>query len=172
MTYQAARIWIVKWSLAVIAAYGAALLIAPALRYPLEPSQSIQLLQMLLPIFLGYLASAIVFVFEGQRRADPTGQPELLGLLARGPFLVTIILSIALFGAFWAANSTDVKGERLMRFSYDTLTSGFAAIMGIHTFVTSALVAYLFGQEKKAIQDASDQEVREALERGVASGQN
>ncbi|XSC43475.1 hypothetical protein ACF1BQ_036845 [Bradyrhizobium sp. RDT10] len=154
MTYQAARIWIVKWSLVILAVYGAALLLAPALRYPLEFTQSIQLLQMLFPVFLGYLASATVFVFEGEEGTDRNRQTKLLSMLTRGPFLVTFVLSLALFLAFWLAHSTDINAERMVRFSFDTFTSAFALIIGIHTAVTSALVAYLFGQEKKEIREA------------------
>jgi hypothetical protein len=106
---------------------------------------------LLFPIFLGYLASAVVFLFEGKLETSAPLDPDLLSLLTRGPFYATIALAIALFASFWYANSTDIPGSTLLRFPYPVFSSAFSAIVGIHTATTSALVAYLFGQEKRIL---------------------
>ena len=147
MTVQQARKWIVYWSLGLIAFYGVFFLLAPVLRYPLDFSQSAQLIQIIFPVFLGYLATAIVFAFEG--RAVKARAPDLLAPLTKGPFLVSCGLSVALFVAFWFSNSTDSPVRPTTPMLFEVFSSLFAAIMGIYTATTSALVAYLFGAERQ-----------------------
>ena len=147
MTIQESRRWIVHWSLGLIALYGVFFLLALVLHYPLVFEQSAQMLQIIFPIFLGYLATAIVFAFEG--REVETRAPDLLGPLTKGPFLVSLLLSIALFVAFWVADSTHSSAQPTTPMTFDVFSSLFAAIVGIHTATTSALVAYLFGAERR-----------------------
>lgn len=146
MTIQESRRWIVHWSLGLIALYGVFFLLAPVFHYPLGFDQSAQMLQIIFPIFLGYLATAIVFAFEG--RDVETRAPDLLGPLTRGPFFVSLVLSVALFFAFWVADSTHSSAQAATPMKFDVFSSLFAAIVGIHTATTSALVADLFGAER------------------------
>jgi hypothetical protein len=148
MTVQQARKWIVNWSLSLIAFYGVFFLLAPLLRYPLEFSQSAQLIQVIFPVFLGYLATAIVFAFEG--KDVETRAPDLLASLTKGPFLVSLILSVTLFVAFWFSNSPDSPVRPTTPMLFEIFSSLFAAIIGIYTATTSALVAYLFGTERRS----------------------
>jgi hypothetical protein len=148
MTIQEARKWIVNWSLGLITFYGVFFLLSPFLRYPLEFDQSAQLAQIIFPLFLGYLATAVVFAFEGHE--VETVAPYLLASLTKGPFLVSLVLSLVLFVVFWLANSTDSPVGRANIMEFPTFSALFAAIIGIHTATTSALVAYLFGKETRA----------------------
>lgn len=149
LTTQDARKWIVHWSLGLITFYGVFFILAPSLRvYPLEFDEGAQLIEIIFPVFLGSLATAVVFAFEG--REVETNAPDLLASLTRGPFFVSLILSLALFSAFWLANSTYSPVSAARPMMYGTFSALFAAITGIYTATTSALVAYLFGVEKKA----------------------
>ena len=66
MTYEQARLWLVWSSLVLIVGYGLILIAAPTLGFPLTFDESIQLLQIIFPLFLGYVSSAVVFVFQGR----------------------------------------------------------------------------------------------------------
>ncbi|MBY3074814.1 hypothetical protein HFO71_31380 [Rhizobium laguerreae] len=149
MTYKDARKWIVTWSFGLMTVYGAVFIVGPALRYPLAFDQSIQLLQIVFPLFLGYLSTAIVFMFEGTDAPPAIATPELLGLLTKGPFVAASIMSLALFVAFWIANSTDSGSALSDSMSFETFSSIFSLVIGIYTATTSALVAYLFKKERQ-----------------------
>ncbi|WP_157783722.1 hypothetical protein [Bradyrhizobium liaoningense] len=133
--------------MSLIAFYGVFFLLAPLLRFPLDFSDAAPLIQVIFPVFLGYLATAIVFAFEG--KDVETRAPDLLASLTKGPLLVSLILSVALFVAFWLSNSTDSPVRPAKPMPFEVFSSLFAAIIGIHTATTSALVAYLFGSERR-----------------------
>lgn len=144
MTYVRARMNLVKSSLAMISLYGLFLILCPVTAYPLFFDQAFQILQIIVPLFLGYLSSAVVFVMQGEPD-DQNQVSELLGLLVIWPFRVVFMLLFALFFAFGYANwPTDTLPTGAINFGFDLLSSMVSFILGIHTAVTSALVAYLF----------------------------
>lgn len=149
MTYNTARKWIVQSSLVVITLYGIFLIIAPATHYPLEFDQALQILQVLFPLFIGYLSSAVVFIFQGKDITKDLKVPDLLGYLVKGPFIVVSILIAAALLAFGISNwptEGNVSGEGM---SFDNLSTLTSLILGIHTGTTSSLVLYLFKQEER-----------------------
>jgi hypothetical protein len=81
MTVDGARRWIIITSLVVTGLAFAFLVAAPPLGYPLGWDQSQRIIEILLPVFLGYLGTATHFVFH-------TGnQDKQLHLGSRAPLL-------------------------------------------------------------------------------------
>jgi hypothetical protein len=149
MTVKAARMWIVKWSLLLISFYGIFFIMAPIAPYPLGYKESVQLIELIFPLFLGYLSTAVVFTFEG--KDVETYTTDLLGALTKGPFFVATALSLALFTSYWFSQSTLSPLALSRPMEFETFSSLFSAILGIYTATTSALVAYLFGFEKQQV---------------------
>ena len=93
MTYNAARKWLVLSSLVMLAIYGAFLILAPVTPYPLEYEQARQLLQVIFPLFIGYLSSAVVFVFQGEDITTNLQISPMFDGLVKGPFIVVFFLA-------------------------------------------------------------------------------
>jgi hypothetical protein len=149
MKYAEARLWIVKTSLLIMAVFGSLLIISPSTKYPLTYDQAISVFQIILPLFVGYLSTAIVFLTT--RRTPPNPGPTqefsaLLSLLVRGPvFLMALLLSIAfiVFGVEnWPSTNQPSSG-----FEFGLLSNLVSFILSINAATTSALVAWLFKVE-------------------------
>ena len=149
MTYNSARKWLVLSSLVMLGLYGFFLIIAPVTSYPLEYEQALQLLQVLFPLFIGYLSAAVVFVFQGDDITSNLEVSPLLGSLVKGPFLLVFLLIATVFCAFgisnWPSESAGI-GEGM---PFDMLSTITSLILAIHTGTTSSLVFYLFKSEQK-----------------------
>src|SRR5260221_5727424 len=97
MTFEKARLWLVTSSLILLTGYGLILIAAPAFGFPLSYDEALQLLHMVFPLFLGYLSSAILFVFQAQEPDRNLAVSDLLRLLVKGPFYVSTLLSLLIF---------------------------------------------------------------------------
>ena len=147
MTTHVARKWLIYASLGTTATAFVFFIIAPVLRFPLTFEQSIRILEIVLPVFLGYLGTATHFVLRGSqtpRRESilPRGKGELLALLVRGPVIVFVIATISAIVAFGVSNSTSASPGSGM--SVDTLAVILTAALGLLTVSTNLLVASLF----------------------------
>ena len=69
MGKEAARVWLVKASLIVTTLTFVFFIVAPAFNFPLSFGEAIRLLEIVAPVFLGYLGSATQFLFLKDRRA-------------------------------------------------------------------------------------------------------
>jgi hypothetical protein len=152
MTYAVARLWLIKNSLLIMAFFGSALLVAPATRYPLSFEQAISLLQIVLPLFIGYLSTAIVFLTSREaplKRGPAREFSSILAHLVKGPvWLVALFLSIALivFGIVnWPKPESQPSG-----FDFGLLSNLVSFILSISAATTSALVAWLFKVETES----------------------
>jgi len=145
MTKQAARIWLIKASLSITGVTFVFFLLSPALGYPLSFEQSIRLLEIVTPVFLGYLGSATTFLFGKETQmSDVTirGPKELLQLLVKGPVYVFGIATLAAMVAFGYSNRTDALSGSGM--SVDLLAGGISAALGLLAVTTNIIVSYLF----------------------------
>jgi ABC-type dipeptide/oligopeptide/nickel transport system permease component len=147
MSYDAARIWLTTRSLLMISGFGLAYIIAPATRFPLSFEQALSVLQIVFPLFLGYLASAVVFVTKQDKKASEV-MSGFLRVLITWPFYVVALLSFAIFFAFGVSNWPSETANTGHGMSFDTMSSLISLVLGIHTATTSALIAYLFKLEK------------------------
>src|ERR1700722_9372186 len=96
MTVRQARIFIVKTSLAGTAATFLFFVIGKPLGYPLSWSQVQRLIEIVLPVFLGYLGAASLYVFSQKTATDDVSfsdDQELAGLILKGAvWAFTLIL--------------------------------------------------------------------------------
>jgi hypothetical protein len=104
MTYDQARLWLITRSLVMITSFGLIFILAPATPYPLGFDQALAILQMIFPLFLGYLSSAVVFVTTPPTRAGKEPLTDLVSVLVKWPFYVVVILCVAVLAAFGARN--------------------------------------------------------------------
>jgi len=157
MTVHVARKWLIYASLATTAAAFIFFLMAPVLGFPLTFDQAIRLLEILLPVFLGYLGTATHFILrepETQARGSiaSRGRGELLTLLVRGPVIVFALATIAAIVAFGMSNSESAEPGSGM--SVDTLAVILTAVLGVLTVSTNLLVASLFPSKERAVPSA------------------
>jgi hypothetical protein len=147
MTVDAARKWLVFSSLSITGGLLVFFLLAPAAGYPILFAQSLRVLEVLLPTFLGYIGTAAFFVFRADSSADlavfrKTSAP-LVGMLIRGPVLVFSLSLTVLIIAFGIMNSPAAPpGSGI---SFDQLTAGVSVILGLLAVTTNVAISYLFG---------------------------
>ena len=147
MTVEGARKWLVVSSLSVTGLIFVFFLFAPAIGFPVIFSQSLGILEVVLPVFLGYLVSAATFVFRSNTVPDELvfrrDASSLVGLLIRGPLVVFAAALVALIAAFGVTNSPSASPGSGM--SVDQLTAGISVILGLLAVTTNVAVSYLFG---------------------------
>lgn len=149
MSYSESRMFLVKSSLGMITFYGLFLILCPISRYPLFFEQSFQIIQIIIPLFLGYLSTAVVFITQ-EDRDDSSNISELLLVLVKWPFKVVFLLLLALFFSFGYANwPSNTPPSGALNFGFELLSSMVSFLLGIHTAITSALVAYMFKIEQE-----------------------
>ena len=157
MTVDGARKWIIATSLVATGLVFVFFLVAPPLGFPLEWDQAQRVIEILLPVFLGYLGTATHFLFHSNK---PEVQPavefqnSLLGLLIRGPIIVFAIACSAVLFAFGYANRSSASAGSGM--SIDQLAWAFTAALGILAVTSSVAVSYLFSLGEKAGPQASE----------------
>jgi hypothetical protein len=137
--------------LLITAALGTFLLVAPVTRYPLAFDQAISVLQVIMPLFVGYLSTAIVFVttMRAPTHKGPKGEfNSLLVVLIKGPlYLVAGLLAVS-FVVFGASN-WPTEGSPTSGFEFGLLSNLISFILSISSATTSALVAWLFKVESE-----------------------
>jgi hypothetical protein len=145
MTIFQARKLIIWTSLGSTAAVFVFFVVGPPLGFPLGWDQVQRVIEIVLPVFLGYLGTATHFLFK---KSDPDSDPELgekaplLGLLIRGPLLVFGLAFTAILFAFGYSNRANAKPDSGM--SVDQLAWALTAALGILTASTGVAVSYLF----------------------------
>ena len=104
-----------------------------------------------MPVFLGYLGSAVHFVFRNPKESSESKlhpDRQLLGLLIRGPVIVFGLATVAALVAFGAANRRN--GPPGSGIGLDTLASILAVVIGLLSATTGAAVSYLFDVKREA----------------------
>jgi len=146
MSVDEARKWLILASLSITGAQIVFLLVCPAFGFPLEFSQSLNLLQIVTPVFLGYLGSAAHFVFMSP---VPTvsANNQFLGLMVRGPIIIYALAMVAAFSAFGYSNRVGATIGNGM--SFDDLSTAVSISLGVLAVVTGIIVSYLFVSKPK-----------------------
>jgi hypothetical protein len=143
LTAAKARVLIVGYSLILSGALLIFLMAAPHFSVPFNPrlNENVRLIEVVLPVFFGYLGSASHFVFNANRGRDVSvEQQELLFYLIVGPFAIFTLFLIALFFAFTYSSSSG--GSRM---DFDTLSRWFSWGLALLACTVSVITAYLFG---------------------------
>jgi hypothetical protein len=148
MSAYQTRKWLIVASLAMAALSFCFFTLAPVVGYPLRYSQAQSVLQIVLPVFLGYLGAASQFVFQRSPPPDDAvGTHPLTGLLVKGPMAVFSLMMVVLIVAFGYSNRMAAPPGDGM--SAEQLSAGVTAAMGLLAVTTNVIVAYLFSVEKK-----------------------
>lgn len=150
MTIQTARIWLIKFSLTITSLIFAFFLVAPALGYPLTFEQALRLLEIVTPVFLGYLGSATYFIFGRNGSVQDIairGPKELFALLMKGPLYVFGIAMLAAIFAFGYSNASFAPAGSGM--TVDLLAGSIAGALGLLAVTTNVIVSYLFSSRER-----------------------
>lgn len=140
----AARQWLVCASLAVTMADLAFFILAPVFGYPLEYPQNLRVMQIVLPVTLGYLGSMTHFLFQTRAKSVRISAHAMpfLEILVKGPVVIFAVVSAAAIVAFGYANRRSaLPGTGL---SIDHLSLALTAALSLLTVCTNGVVAFLF----------------------------
>ena len=132
-------------SISMLAICSAFLVFAPLTKYPLDFEQSMKIIQVIIPLFAGYLASASMGL-TSKNKPRNTKIDENIIYLMKGVFFLIVFMILSLFIVFGVANwPSDNLAYESIDFSFDSLSLMISLILGIHTATTTVIVGYLFG---------------------------
>lgn len=143
MNYDQARNFLVISSILILLAIGIFSIMSPITKYPLKFDQSIQIIQTIFPLFLGYLSSAMVFITSDSFRVSKKKVPKLMQIIIYGVSILFSLLLIFTFISFGISNWPSEQ-VRILNFTFDSLMILISSFLGIHAATTSGIVAYLF----------------------------
>ena len=151
MTLRAARIWLIKWSIAITGALFLFFAAAPAIRYPLKYEDAFDILKIIVPLFVGYLSSGARYVVgqpndEGDQLAP---NHELLTVLLKWPIWIFCACSIVLLSAFGYSNSGRFTGDGM---TPKTLSLFVSALLSVLAATTSMISVQLFREKSKSVK--------------------
>jgi hypothetical protein len=141
MEVDRARKLLIISSLVITGAQILFLLMAPVFGYPLPYPKNLNLLQIISPVFLGYLGSAAHFIFQNPVPHVPL-QNQYLGILLIGPLIIYVLAVGGALAAFGYSNR--IEGEIGMGMSVDNLATALALCLGVLAATTGILTSYLF----------------------------
>ncbi|MCX5855596.1 MAG: hypothetical protein NTZ24_13680 [Deltaproteobacteria bacterium] len=145
MTANSARKWLIVSSLIITGGQMIFLLTAPAFSFPLAYPKNLELLQIVLPVFLGYLGSASHFIFQSPT-APVRVKNQFLGLLVKGPIIIYVLAVLAAFGSFSYTNR--IGADSGVGMSVDNLATALSLTLGLLAVTTGIVSSYLFAIPK------------------------
>jgi hypothetical protein len=141
-----ARSWVIWGSLAITATQGAFLLIAPIVGFNLKYPKNLDLLQVVGPVFLGYLGAAAAFIFKDPPPEVPVNE-KFLGPLIVGPIAVYVLFVGGALLAFGYSNrESAVVGTGM---PVEDLSRALSIALGVLAATTSVISANLFVAPKR-----------------------
>lgn len=148
MNVQQAREWIVQVSLAATGALMLFFLLTPIHGFPVEFEEALRLMGTVVPVFVGYVGSAIHRLFAGQSHtvALEGNHAKMLNLLVKGPLILYGVGMAALIASFWYSNRSTAEVGGM---SIDGLALGVTALVSLLAGTTGAVVMYLFAMEAR-----------------------
>lgn len=141
MTVDQARKFLIISSLSITGSQIFFLFVAPPMGYPLSYPKNLDLLQIVSPVFLGYLGSASHFIFQAPPPVVNV-QNQYLGLLLKGPVIIYIFAMIGAFSAFGYSNRVGAPIGTGM--SVDNLATSITLCLSLLAVTTGVLSSYLF----------------------------
>lgn len=159
MTSIDARRWLVSASLLVSALAFVFFLVAPAIGYPLTWDQAIRVVEIVLPVFLGYLGTAARYIFrpESNMQLAAVSDRHLMALLIRAPIIVFILAGGVVCFSFGYSNRQDATPGAGM--TVDTLCWAFTTLLGLLAATTGVAVSFLFSAGTKDNQTPQEYSV-------------
>lgn len=119
-------------------------ILAPPLGFPLTYDQSIRILEIVLPVFLGYIGSASAFLFSSKQAHSMLHEDrrQFLGVLLVGPLIAFVVIVITILISFAISNRVDAPvGEGM---SVDVLAGSLSAALGLLAVSTNIIAGRLF----------------------------
>jgi hypothetical protein len=141
MTIDSARKWLILSSLIITGGQMVFLLTAPAFSFPLTYPKNLDLLQIVSPVFLGYLGSASHFIFQNNPPAVPV-QNQFLGMLIKGPIVIYVFAVAGALASFGYSNRVGAPIGGGM--SVDNLATALSLSLGVLAVTTGIISSYLF----------------------------
>jgi len=139
MTVTAARKFLISSSLIILGAQMVFLIVGPSFGFPMEYPKNLHLIEIVSPVFLGYLGAASHFIFQNPAPDVPV-QNEFLGILVRGPiYTMAVVSALAAF-----AYSNRAGAEIGSGMSEDALGTALSLSLGVLAVTTGAITSYLF----------------------------
>ena len=150
MDTEMARVWLVVASLIMVLAYFLFLILAPLFGYPLQFHHSVRLLEIILPVFLGYLGNASYFVFKNPKKQNSVQLGRLTSIMICVPVIVFGIIVAAIMFAFLYTNRLDdIPGNGM---TVDMLAGLLAAALGLLTVTMNVMTSYIFSDVEGEIE--------------------
>src|ERR1700676_2279422 len=132
MTVNEARMFIIRTSLIATASLFLFFIVGKPLGYPLEWPQVQRVVEIVLPVFLGYLGAASSFVFRHHAHgSDFTfgGKEALAGQLVKGSVAAFALILLGILFAFGYSNRPSAPQDTGM--DIDTLAWALTAVLGV-----------------------------------------
>jgi hypothetical protein len=120
----------------------------PRLSSVLSYSDAINVMKVIVPIFAGYLGSAVLFVGAGGTSIADEPADKILSLLVRWPVFVFVICMVALLVSFPLSNGAGFTGKGMTPNTLSLLVSLLAALLAA---TTGGISSYLFKIERRAV---------------------
>ena len=143
------RNWLVIASLCVTAGVSVFFIIAPGVDSTLRFSESIEIIQIIVPVFFGYLGSAAQFAFSASKHKSADVDPDrlrLIRILTRGPVYTYLLIVLTAAFVFWLTNRPGADPDSAMTYTtFKVLMTGALALLAA---TTSAAASYLFSVGK------------------------
>lgn len=154
MTVQQGRNWILLASLIACGATFVFFFLAPVFGYPLLWRDSSRILELIAPVFIGYVSTAVYYAIH--HAIHQTGKhseenvpsvSRFMSLIIKGPVILFAITSVAILIAFGVLNAQTA--EQGLGMSVENLAFAFTLALGLLTGTTNAVVHYLFSRESQ-----------------------
>jgi hypothetical protein len=142
MKIEVARRKVLLLSVATTVVFACFVIVSP-LFLQLDGSEALQVVQIVFPVFAGYIGASVIFIFRGNTigEREPI-DPELLRYLVYLPFVVFWSLGAAVFVYFFVSNLPNSGGKQGM--SFPQLATYITIIISFMNATTGALTSILF----------------------------
>jgi hypothetical protein len=140
---QSERLWLLSADLVLTGAVIVFFVVAPVFGYPLTYDESYQVMQIVFPVFVGYLATAVAFVVRpvADQQIDENRR-KVLRILIRGPVVLFSVGIVIVWIVFGVSNSRfGIAGAGMTLRVFSNLHTALLAILAA---TTGGLIAFLF----------------------------
>ena len=153
---DANRVWIIKASLVILGTSFIFFVIArPAFDFPMLYDETIRVLQIIFPVFVGYLGIGAAYLTQRSDAASAVAdqpfqkkQDDIARLLLRGPIYLIAFCTLALVAGFWLSNVPSARPGAGM--SIDNFCWFLSLLMGLLAASSGLVVTRLFGGSAEA----------------------
>ncbi len=153
MTFDKARYWLVLTSFVTTGVVFIFFVVAPSTGFPLSFGQARGLLEIIVPVFVGYLASAAHYTFSrnmAKKRASNGVSDKLTSIMIRGPIVVFIVACFVAIVTFGYSNRPSAPSGNGM--SIESLAWVISGGLGLLSVTTNVAVTYLFSIQENIEQ--------------------